>query len=223
MLSFSSIYLFFSISSTTHNLTRPDLICIDPFSEDSDSLSSQVPSTSNTLFHVQLICTHNSASTDTLLSSTPEALFSFTAPQALSEIVDPPLYQSIRIRKSTNYQILFILVILHHLLHFELLFIVYLSPLPIKRQFLILFSIRLWMRNFLLCIRQIFGFWFLYLLVRVSLVVVRCIRSRLILMGLLSDTKPGWLQKDTLNSIVWIMRRHLTLLQKRQLFILLLQ
>jgi hypothetical protein len=33
---------FFSISSTTHSLTRSDLIRIDPFSEDSDSLLSHV-------------------------------------------------------------------------------------------------------------------------------------------------------------------------------------
>jgi hypothetical protein len=56
--------------------------------------------------------------------------------------------------------------------------------------------------------------WFLYLLVRVLLVIVGCIRSRLILMGLLSDTKLGWLQKDTLNSMIWIMRRYFPLLQK---------
>ena len=54
----------------------------------------------------------------------------------------------------------------------------------------------------------------MYLLVRVLLVVVRCIKSRLIVMDLLSDTKLGWLQKDTLNSMVWIMRRHLPMLQK---------
>ena len=58
---------------------------------------------------------------------------------------------------------------------------------PIKRQFLIRFGNKLWMRNFLLCIRHILGICFLYLLVRVLLVVVGCIRSRLILMGLLSD------------------------------------
>jgi hypothetical protein len=28
---------FFYIPSTTHSLTRPDIICIDPFFEDSDS------------------------------------------------------------------------------------------------------------------------------------------------------------------------------------------
>jgi hypothetical protein len=44
--------------------------------------------------------------------------------------------------------------------------------------------------------------------------VIGCIRSRLILMGLLSDTKLGWLQKDTLNSMVCTMRRHLPRLQK---------
>jgi hypothetical protein len=43
---------------------------------------------------------------------------------------------------------------------------------------------------------------------------IGCRRSRLILMGQLSVTKLGWLQKDTLNSMVWIIRRHLSLLQK---------
>ena len=36
---------FFSIPYATHNLTRSDLIHIDPFFEDFDSLSSQVPNT----------------------------------------------------------------------------------------------------------------------------------------------------------------------------------
>jgi len=94
---------FFSIPSTIHTLTRPNLIRIDLFSEDSDSLSSQVPSTSDTPIHVQPICTYNSAGIDTLFSSTPEALFSTTAPQASFEILDPPLRQFIRIRKFTNY------------------------------------------------------------------------------------------------------------------------
>jgi len=81
---------FFSIPSTTHSLTKPELIRIDPFSEDSDSQTSP---------HALPICTHNSAGTDTLLSGTLEASFSFTAPQASSEIVDPPLHQSILIHK----------------------------------------------------------------------------------------------------------------------------
>ena len=59
---------FFSISSITHNLTRPDLIRIDPFFKDSDILSSQVPSTSNTSLHGQPIYTHNFAGIDTLYS-----------------------------------------------------------------------------------------------------------------------------------------------------------
>jgi hypothetical protein len=66
----------------------------------------------------------------------------------------------------------------------------------------------------MLCIKQISEIWFLYLLVRILLVVLGCIRSRLIMMDLLSDTKLGWLQKDTLNSMIWIMMRHLPLLQK---------
>ncbi|KAF8404714.1 hypothetical protein HHK36_009602 [Tetracentron sinense] len=78
----------------------------DPFSEDSDSLSSQVPSTSNTPSHVlpslplhytRRIRTDHSAGTDTLLSGTPEAPSSPMVHQAPSEIVDPPLRQSIRI------------------------------------------------------------------------------------------------------------------------------
>ena len=91
-----------------------------------------------------------------------------------------------------------------------------------REIFFILFGNKLWMRNFLFCIKQILGIWFLYLLVKVLLVVVGYIRSKLILMGLLSDTKLGWLQKDTLNSMVWIIRRHLPLLQKWLFFILLL-
>jgi hypothetical protein len=86
---------FFSIPSTTHSLTKPELIRIDPFSEDSDSQTSP---------HVLPICTHNSVGTDTLLSGIFEAPFSSTAPKASSEIMDPPLRQSIRIRKSIKLQ-----------------------------------------------------------------------------------------------------------------------
>jgi hypothetical protein len=74
-------------------LTKTDLIHIDPFSEDFGSDTSP---------HVRSICTHNSAGTGTLLSGTLEAPFSFTAPQASYEIMDPPPRQSIRIRKSTK-------------------------------------------------------------------------------------------------------------------------
>jgi hypothetical protein len=84
---------FFSIPSTTHNPTTSDIIRINPFSEDSGNDTSP---------HVQSISTHNSAGTGTLLSGTPEAPFSSTAPQTSSEIVDPPPRQSIRIRKSTK-------------------------------------------------------------------------------------------------------------------------
>jgi hypothetical protein len=93
---------FFSISSTTHNLTASDLIRIDHFFEDSDNLSSYVPSTSDTPPHVRRIYTHQSIGTDILLSGTPKAPFSSTTPQTSSEIVDPPLHQSIRIHKSTK-------------------------------------------------------------------------------------------------------------------------
>jgi len=84
---------FFSIPSTTHSLAKSDLIRIDPFSEDSGNDTSP---------YVRSICTHNSAGTDTLLSGTPEAIFSSTAPQTSSKIVNPPPRQSIRIHKSTK-------------------------------------------------------------------------------------------------------------------------
>ena len=71
---------FFSIPSTTHTLTRSDIIRTNPFSENSGSLSSQAPSTSGTHFHVRSICTYHPAGTDTLLSGTPEAPFSSTTP-----------------------------------------------------------------------------------------------------------------------------------------------
>jgi len=93
---------FFSITCTTHSLTKSDLIHIDLFSDNSDSLSSQGPSTSDTPSHVRQIYTHHYAGTDTLLSSTPEALFSSTVSQASSEIVDPYLRQFICIYKSTK-------------------------------------------------------------------------------------------------------------------------
>jgi len=93
---------FFSIPSTTYGLTRFDIIRIDHFSKDFDSLSSQVPSTSDISPHVQPIHINHSAGTDTLLSNTHEAPFPYMVPLASSEIVDLPLHQSIRIRKSTK-------------------------------------------------------------------------------------------------------------------------
>jgi len=92
---------FFSIPSITNSLTRYDLICINPFFFfDFDSLSSQVPSTSNNSSHVQPIRTDHSAGTDILLSDTFKAHFSFIVPQALFKVMDPYLCQSICIRKS---------------------------------------------------------------------------------------------------------------------------
>ena len=42
----------FSISSSIHDLTRSDLLHIDPLFEDSNNLSSQVPHTLDTPSHV---------------------------------------------------------------------------------------------------------------------------------------------------------------------------
>jgi hypothetical protein len=195
---------FFSIPSTTHSLTKSDLIRIDPFSEDSSNDTSP---------YVRSICTHNSAGTGTLLSGTPEAPFSSTAPQASSEIVDPPPRQSIRIRKSTKlpyfayscYSSSFtsFLASIHCLFEPSSYKEVILDPLWQQA-----------MDEELSALHKTDTWDLVYLPVRVLLVVVGCIRSRLILMGLLSNTKLGWLQKDTLNSIIWTMRRHFSWLQK---------
>ena len=72
------------------------------FSKNSDSLLSQVFSTSNTSPHVRPIHTDHSEGSDTLLSSILEASFSSTIPLALFKIVNLPLCQSICIRKSTK-------------------------------------------------------------------------------------------------------------------------
>ena len=50
------------------------------------------------------------------------------------------------------------------------------------------------------------------LLVRILLVIVGCIKLRLIVMDLFSNSKLGWLQKDIY--MVWIMSRLLLLLRK---------
>ena len=141
---------FFSISSITHSLTTSVLICIDPFFEVSDSLSSYVPSTSDTLPRVQPIYTHQSTSIDILLSGTPEAPFSSTTLQASSEIVDPPLHQFIRIHKSTK------LLDFAHSLSFTsfLTYIHYLyKPFSYKKEIFYPLWQQVIMRNFLLCIR----------------------------------------------------------------------
>ena len=92
---------FFSISYSIHDLTRSNFIHIDPFSEDSNNLSSQVSSTSDTpshvlhsfpLHHTQRVVTNNFVGTDTLFSRTLEAPSSPMVPQAPFEIVDPCLH-----------------------------------------------------------------------------------------------------------------------------------
>ena len=110
---------FFSIPSSIYDLTRSDLIRIDPFYEDFNNLSSQVPSTLDTpshvllpfpLHHTQCVVTNCFAGTNTLLSRTLEALCSPIVPQAPSKIVDPPLRRSTYVCKPTNHQIFPILV-----------------------------------------------------------------------------------------------------------------
>ena len=101
---------FFSILSTTHSLTRFDLIRIDPFLNiliiyHLEFLVLQILILTFLpplpLHSTQPIRTDHSAGIATLLSDThTHAPFSSMVPQALSEIVNPPLRQSICIRKS---------------------------------------------------------------------------------------------------------------------------
>ena len=102
---------FFSIPSSIHDLTRSDLIRIDPFSEDSNNLSSQVPSTLDIpshflphfpLYHTQRVVTNSSIGTNTLIFGTPKAPSSPMVPQAPFEIADPPIRRFTSICKSTK-------------------------------------------------------------------------------------------------------------------------
>ena len=102
---------FFSIPTSIHDLTRSDLLHIDPFFEDCSNLSSQVSSTSYTpshvlppspLHHIQRVITNSSTGTGTLLCGTPEAPSSPMVPQAPSKIADPPLRRSTCVCKSTK-------------------------------------------------------------------------------------------------------------------------
>ena len=102
---------FFSIPSATHDLTRYDLIRIDNFSKDSDSLSFQVPNTLDSPSHVlphflyiMLVHASSSTSIDTLLSRTLDDSSSPMVSLAPSEIVNPSLRRSTSICKSTKSQ-----------------------------------------------------------------------------------------------------------------------
>jgi hypothetical protein len=125
------------------------------------------------------------------ISDTPEALFSSTAPQASSEIVDPSLRQSIRICKSTKLldfayscyssSFTFVLASIHCIFKLSSYKEAILDPLwqqAIDEELSALHKTNT-------------RIWFLYLLARVLFVVVGCIRLKLILIGLLSDTKLG--------------------------------
>ena len=101
---------FFSIPTSTHDMTKSDLIRIDPFSDDTDNLSSPVPCTTDTdspsvsspsipitpfpLHYSRRFRTITSADTGTSLIDPP-------ATQAPSEIVDLHSRYPRRTRKST--------------------------------------------------------------------------------------------------------------------------
>jgi len=196
---------FFSIPSTTHSLTKPKLIRIDPFSEDSDSQTS---------LHALPICTHNSAGTDTLLSSTLEAPFSSTAPQASSKIVDPPLRQSIRIHKSIKlpdfayscYSSSFTSILAFIYCLFE----------PFSYKEAILDS--LWQQTMdekLSALHKIYTWDLVPLPLCKSVVGCHWVyKIKTNFDGSIERYKVRLVQKDTLNSMVWTMRRHMPLLQK---------
>ena len=93
---------FFSIPDSTHNLTKSDLIRIDPFSEDQDIVFTPTPSPTD------IGISASDAPITSVQPIPPEATSEIVdppqplPPQATSEIVDPlPRYPK-RIRKSTN-------------------------------------------------------------------------------------------------------------------------
>ena len=109
-----SIYISFLFHSTSHNLTRSNLIQIYHFSLDSVSLSSQVPDTSNSLPLVQPIYIDYSVGNDTLFFGTLEAPFFSIVPLTCLRLwihfyVNPYVFVS-----PTSYQTLFLLIILFH-------------------------------------------------------------------------------------------------------------
>jgi hypothetical protein len=136
---------FFSISSITHNLIRLDIIRIDLLLflkiliiYHHRFLVSQIPFPMFNQFVLIIL------QVLTLYSLAHLKLHSHLQPSKLRLRLWIHLYVNpYEFVSPQNYQILLILVILHHLLPFYLLFIVYLSSLPIKRQFLILFGSKL--------------------------------------------------------------------------------
>jgi hypothetical protein len=128
--------------------------------------------------------------------------------------VDPPLRQSIRIRKSTKlldfayfcYSSSFtsVLASIHCLFKPSSYKETIIDPLwqqAMNEELSALHKIDTWNLVPLPPSKSVVGCRWVY-------------KIKLILMGLLGNTKLGWLQNDTLNSMVWTMRRHLPLLQK---------
>lgn len=94
-------------------------------------------------------------------------------------ITDPPPFHYLKLFVSSlSYQIFLILVILLHLLHIYHLFTIFMSLSPMKRLLLIPIGNKLWLRNFLLYIKQILGIWCHFHLVRALLVLIRFIKSK---------------------------------------------
>ena len=86
---------FFSIPDSHYELKKSDIIHIDPFSEDIDSMPSQVSCTSD------IVSSHVYTSVDTS-TLTPDTPTSSVANQALAETVEPSHCYPSRTRKSTQ-------------------------------------------------------------------------------------------------------------------------
>ena len=100
---------FFSIPSTTHDMTMYDLIRTNPFSEDSNNFHLGFLVLHIALLmlflivlshHTQHVVTNSFEGTNTFLFRASETPSSLMVPQSLFEIIDPPLHPSTHICKS---------------------------------------------------------------------------------------------------------------------------
>lgn len=119
---------FFLIPATTHNLTKSDLIHIDPFSDHTDSLSLQVPSTIDSdssiapiipfpLHYSHKVCTISFVNTSTSLELLIISLL-LQLPKLLLRLWIPLLVIVSVLISLLTFHILFTLVIPVHFLHF---------------------------------------------------------------------------------------------------------
>ena len=196
---------FFSIPASSHNMTKSDLLCIDPFNTDTEEDSPTNPTSSST-------------ESGTLV---PEISAPHVPPSATTQLSpevadDPSLHrrQSTRVRKSTKLPDFAYSCYSHSFASFVASIHCLSEPVSYREAV----CNPLWqsaMAEELTALHQTHT-WDLVPLPQgnILLVLVGYIRSKLNLMDLSNDTKLVLLLKVILRSMTWIMKKHLLLLQK---------